>query len=134
MDNLSIIINFMVKLEALLNEKDEWAGAHATYSFKRDILRRYGAPSEELQETVQELEERVNQSADLLEGTEKELMSFTSLDDPELARELLIKIKAVLNSYAESIGKEFILTSKLSEMSSEDILAYGTGIINNDNR
>ena len=126
------LLTFVMALESLINERDEWANTYTLYSMKRDILRKYGRPDQDLQEAVQELDGLASQAESLLTGTTEALSDHIGFDDPEEARRLLIKLKSLLNAYAEKTGKEFVLSSDIEEKTAEELLKFGWELIKNE--
>jgi hypothetical protein len=132
MSSIRELVAFVVELEALVNERDEWANASTLYVLKRDVLRKYGRPGEELQEAIQELDDRATQAESLLEGVTADLLNLIGAEDPEEARSLLIKVKSLLNAYAEKTGEEFVLSSDVDDMSAEEVVTFGHKLIRNE--
>ena len=126
------LLAFVVDLETQLNERDEWLNAQVLYARKRDLLRKYGQPGEEVQQAIQELDDRALQAQGLLEGVTAELLTFTGTDDPEEARRRLIHLKTILNTYAEKTGKEFFFAAGLEDKSADEVLALGHELIRNE--
>jgi hypothetical protein len=125
------LVAFVIDLENLVNERDEWANAFALYSLKRDVLRKFGKPGEDLQKAIQELDDTAIEAQSLLEGVTEELSSIIGTGNPEEARRLLIKLKSLLNAYAEKTGTEFMLSSRVEDKTAEEVVAFAFEVIKN---
>lgn len=129
--DISAVISFVMDLEHLLNERDEWLASFGMLSLKRDILRKYGDVGEDLQEAVQDLDDKASKAESLFDGVAADLSKYAGTADPEEARSLLIKLKSLLNAYAEQTGREFVQGAGLEDMSADDIVTFGCEMITN---
>lgn len=122
MKTIDSAIRYMIELEALLSERDDWLSAFTTYTIKRDVIRRYGEPTEDLRQAIDELDDKVQWAMSLLEGTETEIKKKTKLSAIEEARKHLIFIKSMLNTYAEKLGVEFATQQNVKDKTSDELL------------
>jgi len=131
MKTIENAVRFMVELENLLIEHDNWHAAHSLYSLKRDMLRRYGLEEDTtLREHIDELDDNVRLAGQMWDGTQKELREKTGLAHTEESRRHLIQLKTLLNAYADKTGEEFAVhmgaAAKSTETLEDDIKGHIT--------
>ena len=128
-EGLEEVITRLAKIEAAIEECDEWQQNYWSYHAKGELFSNYGSDNEEALEAMEVLRERIQEAERLYEGAKLELTKLTRLD-VEQSRKVAHEIRTYLSEYMARVHSE--LRQEASEMSSEELLAKITELSQGD--